>query len=58
MSKETKYASFFGEEQSDKGTGNDPGHVKKKDSQTAGSYGARLASSATQQKETKKSSYF
>lgn len=58
MSKEAKYASFFDEEQGDNGTGNDPGHVKKKDSQTAGSYGARLASSVTQQKEKKKSSYF
>lgn len=58
MSKEAKYASFFDEEQGDKGTGNDPGHVKKKDSQTAGSYGARLASSTIQQKEKKKSSYF
>lgn len=58
MSKEAKYASFFGSDQSDKGTGSDPGHVKDKDSQGAGSYGARLAASSVQKKDVKKSTYF
>lgn len=58
MSKEVRYASFFGGEQSDEGTGSDPGHVKGKDAKKAGSYGARLAASTAQKKDTQKSSYF
>lgn len=58
MSKEVRYASFFDDEQSDGGTGSDPGHVKNKDAKKAGSYGARLAASTVQKKDTQKSSYF
>ena len=58
MSKEAKYASFFGDDQSDKGTGSDPGHLKDNESKKAGSYGARLATSSMQKKDAKKSSYF
>lgn len=58
MSKEAKYASFFGDEQSSKGTGSDPGHLKDKDSKKTGSYGAKLAAASVQKKDAKKSSYF
>ena len=58
MSKEAKYTSFFSGEQSSKGTGSDPGHLKDKKSTQAGSYGARLAASSVQKKDTNKSTYF
>lgn len=58
MSKEAKYASFFGDEQGSKGTGSDPGHLKDKDSKKAGSYGAKLAANSVQKQNAKKSTYF
>lgn len=58
MSKEARYASFFGGEQGSKGTGSDPGHLKDKDSKKAGSYGAKLAANSVQKKDAKNSTYF
>lgn len=55
MKKEKRYASFFGENPGDKGTGGVPGHGGRKD-ETKGSFGRELAKSA--QKSSKKSSYF
>lgn len=55
MKKEKRYASFFGAESGDKGTGGVPGHSGKKD-ETKGSFGRELAKST--QKGSKKSSYF
>lgn len=55
MKKEKRYASFFGGDSGDKGTGGVPGHSGKKD-ETKGSFGRELAKST--QKSSKKSSYF
>ena len=59
MKKESRYVGFFKEEDSDddeEGTGNEPGHSKKKGKGKKGSYGASLAKSAD--KGEKKKTYF
>lgn len=57
MKKDQRYAAFFaGSEDEKDGTGSEPGHTTKKDGESKGTFGARLAKGANA--SNKKSSYF